>query len=104
MTTDLVKRKFHYIHPPYNYEISRCSCGNDKTQWSEFVDHLWCDKCNKDFIPENWGFFDGPISLAVCSMFGISFDRIEIATGKRIKMILNEDTGEICKEWLEARP
>jgi hypothetical protein len=67
------------------YGIAPCACGNVQTQWSEFVDLLYCDKCQKDFTPEHWGIFDGPIPVETAQLLGICFDRYEIATGRVVK-------------------
>ena len=69
------KRTWVYVMQPKAYQIAPCSCGNKDTQWSEFEGHLWCDKCNKDFIPEHNGVFDGLISLNTARILGISFDK-----------------------------
>jgi len=74
------KRTWCYVQQPPAYEVAPCSCGNSKTQWSEYMGHLWCDKCEKDFIPAHGGIFDGPIPIELASMMGISFDRFDIAT------------------------
>ena len=76
----LEKRKWAYAQPPSIYDISGCPCGNNDTQWSEYKDHLWCDKCLKDFIPESYGIFDGPITVQVCNLLGIYFDVINLET------------------------
>lgn len=68
-------RTWTYTEPPSAFEISGCDCGNLNTQWSEFKDHLWCDKCNIDFTPKNWGVFDGPIPINCAKMLGLSFTR-----------------------------
>lgn len=78
----LEKRTWVYVQPPASYEIAPCSCGNTDTQWSEFKHHLWCDKCQKDFIPDHGGIFEGPIAVTVCSMLGISFDRFNLETNE----------------------
>lgn len=62
--------------------MAPCSCGNHETQWSEFVKHLWCAKCEKDFIPAHGGVFDGPIPVKLSEMLGIVFHRFNMATGK----------------------
>ena len=74
------KRTWCYIQPPAAYEVAPCDCGNADTQWSEFVGHLWCAKCQKDFKPSHSGVFDGPIPLQVATLLGLSFDRIDLAT------------------------
>lgn len=78
----LEKRTWCYIHQPDEFEIAPCECGNSKTQWSEFVGHLWCDKCNKDFMPAHNGVFSGPIAVGIANMLGVSFDRINLVTHK----------------------
>lgn len=94
MNEEKIKRKYCYVMRPREYGMSGCSCGNEDPDWSEFVHHLWCSRCQKDFIPEDSGLFDGPIGLQVCSLLGISFDMFEISTGK----VLAAGT----KEWEEA--
>jgi len=79
---ELEKRTWFYIQKPKEFEVSPCSCGNDECEWSEFKGHLWCDKCQKDFIPEFNGIFAGPIPAKVTYMLGIRFDRFNIETGK----------------------
>jgi hypothetical protein len=79
---ELEKRTWHYLQPPSTYEIAPCSCGNHDTQWSEYKGHLWCAKCEKDFIPDHAGIFDGPIPAALCGWLGISFDTFNMETGK----------------------
>lgn len=88
----LEKRTWCYRMSPSSYEMAPCDCGNGHTQWSEFVGHLWCDKCEKDFIPSHNGIFDGPIPINLASMMGVSFDRIDLITQKIQKF--NVDLGE----------
>ncbi len=80
MSVELVKRKWVYVQPPKDYEMGPCPCGNFDLQWSEFQGHLWCEKCQKDFIPENAGIFDGPILAQVAQLCGMSFDRFNLET------------------------
>lgn len=74
----LVKRKWVYIQQPNQYDIPGC-CEGDYT-WSEFVDLLWCYKCDKEFTPEHWGVFDGPIPINAVFLFGLNFTRVNIKT------------------------
>jgi len=74
----LNKRKWFYLLAPGVFDLPPCSCGNPETQWSEYEHHLWCDKCNKDFVPAHNGVFDGPIPVMACALLGISFDRFNI--------------------------
>lgn len=76
------KRAWCYVQSPSMYEMAPCACGNADTQWSEFAKHLWCSKCEIDFVPEHAGIFDGPIPVKVCEMLGISFDRINLETNE----------------------
>lgn len=78
----LERRTWCYAQRPSSFEISPCSCGNHDTQWSEFVGHLWCDKCEKDFIPEHNGVFDGPIPVQTAALMGVRFDRVNLQTHK----------------------
>jgi hypothetical protein len=77
---ELIKRTWCYVQPPRKYDMPRCACGNENTQWSEYAKHLWCDVCKVDFIPEHNGIFDGPIPVQLCSLMGIKFDRIDLET------------------------
>ncbi len=78
----LERRTWHYIQSPAHFEVAACSCGNADTQWSEFRHHVWCDPCQKDFVPEHNGVFDGPIPIGVATMLGLNFDRFNMETGK----------------------
>lgn len=73
-----VKRTWVYIMAPSAYAIAPCSCGNKDTQWSEYEGHLWCEKCQKDFVPEHNGIFDGPIPTSAAALMGISFARRQV--------------------------
>ena len=79
-TEQLPKSKWCYVQPPLTYEMAPCRCGNHDTQWSEYAGHLWCAKCEIDFIPEHAGIFDGPIPVGCCHMLGIYFDRLNLET------------------------
>lgn len=97
MTKLQILREWCYVEYPRKYGIAPCSCGNENTQWSEFKDHLWCDKCNIDFIPEHWGILDGPIPFYTATkLFKISFDRYNIQTGKISHLV--ENNGELKYE------
>jgi hypothetical protein len=74
------KRTWCYLQQPFNFEMAACDCGNEETQWSEYKDHLWCDKCQKDFIPKHTGIFSGPIPIMASRMLGLHFDRFNILT------------------------
>lgn len=63
MSSALVKRTHVYVCRPRAYEISGCACGNDDPDWSEYQGHLWCQKCEIDFVPKSNGVFDGPICV-----------------------------------------
>lgn len=76
------RRTWHYLQSPIVYEMAACACGNADTQWSEYAKHLWCSRCCIDFVPEHAGIFDGPIPVNLCAMMGISFDRMNMETGK----------------------
>ena len=91
------KRKWVYIMKPQAYELKCDLCGGSNIEWSEFEHMIWCYDCEKD-TPGNGGIFGVPIPLVISEIFGISFDRIEIATGERLYMQSNEETG--CLEWV----
>lgn len=77
---DLKKREWVYIQPPRKFDIAPCDCGCNEAQWSEFEGHLWCEPCQKDFIPSHNGVFDGPVPVGVAAMLGMSFDRLILST------------------------
>ena len=95
-TISLQQREWVYAGQPAMYDIAPCSCGNNKIQWSEFVDRLWCEKCQKDFTPEHWGVFDGPITMEVSKLLGICFDRVNIKTGEIVPFE--------SENWEKTRP
>lgn len=80
--SEKIKRRWVYIGQPSMYDIDGCDCGNKECQWSEFVDELWCEKCQKDFTPKHWGVFDGPIPMGAANLLGIDFTRVNIKTGR----------------------
>jgi hypothetical protein len=80
-TETLKKRTWHYIQKPIEYEITCDKCGGHNTWWSEFEGMIWCYDCKVD-TRGTPGIFDGPIPVGVCSVLGISFDRLDMTTGK----------------------
>ncbi|GAG30258.1 unnamed protein product [marine sediment metagenome] len=71
--------------PPQAYEI-RCNiCNGANITWSEYEEKIWCYNCKKD-TPGTGGIFGGPVPIEVSQMFGISFDRIDLKTKKRLYM------------------
>lgn len=87
---DLKPREWHYIQRPAVYGIAGCTCGNGDPDWSEYDKHLWCAVCKKDFIPEHNGIFDGPVPIHASALMGISFDRINLLTGKLERFEIKE--------------
>lgn len=81
-TATLEKRRWCYLQQPVAFEVASCECGNSETQWSEFEKHLWCSRCEKDFIPAHYGILDGPIPVGAATLMGISFDRLNLETQK----------------------
>lgn len=81
----LRKRTHIYCQHPQVYEIAGCPNHEEQNySWSEYEQRLWCFICEVDFEPEHWGIFDGPIPMGLCELMGISFDRINIKTHKRV--------------------
>ena len=85
----LKKRKWMYVSPPPIYEMSCDKCGGLNITWSEFEHMIWCYDCKID-TPGNPGVFDGPIPINTAGLLGMSFDRISLKTGKRIKFKVRE--------------
>lgn len=95
--------------PAAHYEIRCDVCHKSNIDWSEYEGLIWCYDCETDTKGEG-GVFDGPISLRVGEMIGLSFDRIDLATGEILKC-LDEDhhlvwkpTGTFVKMTAPARP
>ncbi len=51
---------------------------------------IWCYDCQKD-TKGFGGVFEGPISVELLNMLGLSLDRIDLATGKRSTPKKDED-------------
>lgn len=82
----MIKRTHCYVMSPQSYEISGCPVDpNHRVNWSEYEKYLWCFNCELDFLPSHNGIFDGPISMGLTTLVGISFDRINIETDEIIK-------------------
>jgi len=84
------KRTWIYIMKPTAYDISCDKCGGGNITWSEFDHKIWCYDCKID-TRGNGGIFDGPIPLEITKMFGITFDRFYLKSGKIRKMKILED-------------
>jgi hypothetical protein len=78
---ELEKRTYVYVQRPAEYEMAGCECGNDDPDWSEFKGHLWCPKCQKDFVPQHGGIFDGPIPVNAMRLIGIDLRSYNLITG-----------------------
>ena len=83
-----VRRTWCYVLRPAAFCFDPCKCGNADLQWSEWKRHVWCDKCQLDFIPKHNGIFDGPIPINLANMMGIVFDKIDL---KKKKVIRQEE-------------
>lgn len=77
---ELEKRTHVYVLRPREYEISGCPCGNDDPEWSEYLHHLWCAKCEKDFLPAQDGVFGGPIPINGAHLMGLCFAQLNLKT------------------------
>ena len=82
----LIKRTKCLTRPPAIYGLSGCSCGNTDVQWSEWEHHLWCEKCQKDFIPKSKGILDGPVPVELCRILGMPLDFYDLETGEIEKL------------------
>ena len=83
------KREWVYIQPPNTYEIQCDLCGGVNIAWSEFEHMIWCYFCEKD-TKGSVGIFGGPIPIEACEMLGISLDKIDLNTGKRLYLKVRE--------------
>ena len=98
--TELKKREWVRTQSPKIYEIAPCTCGDNDCQWSEFEDRLWCEKCQKDFEPEHWGVFSGPIAVQACAMLGLYFDKERLSDG----VIEFCEITKTSINWIEIKP
>jgi len=89
-------RTWCYAQKPSSYEIKCDLCNGDNLDWSEFYGQIWCYDCKKD-TPGTGGIFDGPIPLEVSKMLGVSFDRINLKTGKLLKMKITKKGNMVWK-------
>lgn len=76
------RRIWVYMQRPKDYGIAGCPCGNENPYWSEYADMLWCPACQKDFVPEHNGIFDGPIPVNAAYLMGIDLRRVNLQTGE----------------------
>ena len=81
----MIKRTWCYVMKPPAYEISCDLCGGDNITWSEFEHMIWCFDCKKDTAGTS-GVLDGIVALQAAPLLGLSFDRIDLETGKRLYM------------------
>lgn len=86
---DLPRREWHYLQPPASFGVAGCACGNQDTQWSEFQEHCWCERCQIDFKPEHAGIFDGPVPMQLTYALGMRFDRILLPSGRLDRYDMN---------------
>ena len=88
--TALKRRDWIYTQHPTVYNISCNYCGGTDIDWSEFEGRIWCHDCHCD-VPGSCGVFDGPIPVEICEMLGVRFDRLDLRTGKLLRMTIECD-------------
>lgn len=93
------KRDWIYVQQPTDYDFSCNLCHGKNITWSEWEGHIWCFDCEKDVIGEN-SIFDGPIPYELTQMLGISFDKIDLKTKKRLYMKVKKDGAGVM--WSES--
>lgn len=101
-------REWSYCQRPQDFDMDSCDCGNHVTQWSEYKNHLWCVKCEKDFIPKFNGIFEGPIPMELAYLMGVSFDRINLKTWRierfdRARNVYLAEDGTIAEEFADGK-
>jgi len=82
---NMKKRAWCYVMQPRAYGFSCDICNGHNIAWSEFRGCIWCYDCEKDTRGTD-SIFDGPIPYEITKMLGISFDRIDLKTGERLYM------------------
>lgn len=81
MKEEMEKRTWHYVQEPVVFDMHCDRCEGVNITWSEYVHKIWCYDCEID--TEGFkGIFDGPIPIHVSEMLGISFDIMNMKTGK----------------------
>lgn len=86
---ELQKRTWVYVHKPATYEIHCDKCGGNNLEWSEWEGMVWCYDCEVD-TKSDGGVFAGPIAPMAMGILGISLDRIELATGRRLRPLMKD--------------
>ena len=76
------RREWVFIMSPADYGVS-CNLCNGPVEWSEYERLVFCWRCLKD-VPGNLGLFGGPIPIEARGILGISLDKIDLKTGKRL--------------------
>lgn len=72
-----------YYMLPYDLELNGCPrCHNPHVEWSEFEEHLWCQRCEIDFKPVE---FYLPVQIEIAHRAGYCYARVDIATGKYMR-------------------
>ena len=84
------KRKWVYIQEPPIYGITCDECDGSNITWSEWEQLIWCYDCQID-TEGSGGIFDGPIAKGACKILGMSLDRIDLRTGERLTMKIEDD-------------
>lgn len=91
------KRTWHYCLEPVHFDMYCDKCEGTNITWSEYVHQIWCYDCEID--TEGFkGIFDGPIPAYCAELMGISFDRVDIETGKIEKLNIENDTTKL--QWI----
>jgi len=87
------------VQEPKEYEMHCDICKGTNITWSEYDHMIWCYDCQKD-TKGFGGVFEGPIAIGAMSLLGMSLDRINLRTGKRSTLRMNEN-GHI--EYVEVK-
>lgn len=76
----LAKRTSYYYMLPHDLGLNGCpTCHNPHVEWSEFEEHLWCQRCEIDFKPVDVCF---PAVAELAHRAGYCYATVDIATGK----------------------
>ena len=84
VSTKPKKRTWVYVCNPQVYGMSCIQCGGVNITWSEFEHMIWCFHCKIDTLGTP-GVFAGPIGINTARLMGMSFDRVNLKTGKITK-------------------
>lgn len=75
------KRTWHYIESPALFGLCCEKCKDENIYWSEYENHIWCFKCEKDI----W--YETSIEIfpmGIADLLGVTFGKFDLVNQKRL--------------------